>query len=132
MPIWLESREIRFFHQQLIEEHGGLHGLRDEGALDSTLARPRHLLAYHPDSTIHKLAATYGFDFARNHVFVDGNKRIALAAVNVFLQINGANLAADEAEAVIIINEVAGGAMKENDFADWISARSASFDLDAE
>jgi death on curing protein len=132
MPIWLESREIRFFHQQLIEEHGGLHGLRDEGALDSTLARPRHLLAYHPDSTIHKLAASYGFGFAKNHVSVDGNRRIALAAVDVFLQINGANLAADEAEAVIIINEVARGAMNENDLAGWISARSVPFDLDAE
>ena len=132
MPIWLESREIRFFHQELIEEHGGPHGIRDEGALNSKLARPRHLLAYHPDSTIHQLAASYGFGFAKNHVFVDGNKRIALAAISVFLQINGATLTADEAEAVIIINEVAGGAMNENDLADWISARSMPFDIDAE
>jgi death-on-curing protein len=89
-------------------------------------------LAYHPDSTIHQLAASYGFGFAKNHVFVDGNKRIALAAINVFLQINGATLAADEAEAVIIINEVASGVMSENDLADWIFARSVPFDIDAE
>ena len=132
MPIWLESREIRFFHQALVAEHGGPQGLRDEGALNSTLARPRHLLAYHPDSTIHKLAASYGFGFARNHVFVDGNKRIALAAINVFLQINGATLAADEAEAAAIINEVAGGGMNENDLADWISACTVPFDMNAE
>ena len=132
MPVWLESREIRFFHRSLIEEHGGLHGLRVEGALNSTLARPRHLLAYRSDSTIYQLAASYGFGFARNHVFVDGNKRIALAAINVFLQINSATLAADEAETVIVINEIASGVMDESDLADWISARSVPFDLDTE
>ena len=132
MPVWLEPREIRFFHRSLIEEHGGLHGIRDEGALKSTLARPHHLLACQPDSTIHQLAASYGFGFARNHVFVDGNKRIALAAINVFLQINGATLVADEAEAVIVINEIAGGVIDENGLADWIASRSVPFDVDAE
>jgi len=114
----------------LINEHGGVHGLGNEDALEATLARPRQLLAYRPNVTIYDLAASYGYGFARDHVFADGNKRIALAAVAIFLQLNGLRLIADEAETVVIFNEVAAGRIDENGLAAWIIDRSEPFDLD--
>ena len=89
MPVWLEAPEVVFFHRELIDEHGGLHGIRDKGALESTLARPRQRLNHDPEATICELAAAYGYGFTRNHVFTDGNKRVALAALNVFLLLVG-------------------------------------------
>jgi len=130
MLIWLESREIMLFHHMLIDEHGGLHGLRDEGALESTLARPQNLLSYHPETSITSLAACYGFGFCQNHVFSDGNKRIALTAINIFLQLNGWNLTCSEAEAVYVIREVASGNLDEPLLAVWIGENSEPFDLD--
>lgn len=113
-------------------EHGGLPGLKDEGALEATVARPRNLLAYTPGASIYQLAASYGFGFAKNHVFADGNKRIALAAINVFLQLNGANLDVEEAEAVLVMNDVASGRIDEDSLAAWISQRAVPFELDAD
>jgi len=130
MPIWLEAREILLFHHLLIDEHGGLHGIRDEGGLESTLARPQNLLSYHPETTTTSLAACYGFGLCQNHVFNDGNKRIALTAINIFLQLNGLNLNASEAEAVHVIREVASGNVDESMLASWISKNSELFDLD--
>jgi len=130
MLIWLEPREIVLFHHLLIDEHGGLHGIRDEGALESTLARPQNLWGYHPETSITSLAASYGFGFCQNHVFNDGNKRIALTAINVFLQLNGWNLTSSEAEAAYVIREVASGNLDESLLANWISKNSESFDLD--
>lgn len=132
MLIWLESREIMLFHHMLFDEHGGLHGLKNEGALESTLARPQNLLSYHPDTPITSLAACYGFGFCQNHVFNDGNKRIALTAINIFLQLNGSNLACSEAEAVHVIREVASGNLDETLLAAWISENSEPFDLDSQ
>lgn len=132
MPDWLSARDIKYFHRELILEHGGLPGLKDEGALESTLARPRNFLAYTPDASLARLAAAYGFGFARNHVFADGNKRIALAAINVFLQINGANLDLEEAEAVIVMNDFASGRIDEDLLAAWISQHAVLFELDAD
>ena len=132
MPVWLEASEVVFFHRELIIEHGGLPGVRDTGALEATLARPRQRLNYQPDATICELAATYGYGFARNHVFADGNKRVALATINVFLLLNGLILTAEEAEAVVVINDLAAGQLDERELAAWIIARSAPFDLDAE
>lgn len=132
MLIWLESREIMLFHHMLIDEHGGLRGLRDEGALESTLARPQNLLSYHPETSITSLAACYGFGFCQNHVFSDGNKRIALTAINLFLQLNGWNLRCSEAEAVCVIREVASGNLDESLLAVWIGENSEPFDLDSQ
>ncbi len=132
MPIWLESLEIRYFHQMLIHEHGGLPGIKDEGALESTLARPQNLLAYHPDTPVASFAASYGYGFCQNNVFNDGNKRIALTAINTFLQLNGWNLTCSEAEAVFVIREVASGNLEEALLADWIGSYSEPFDLDTE
>ena len=132
MPEWLNAKDVRHFHQALIEEFGGLHGIRDEGALESTLARPINLVAYEPETPIHELAASYGFGFVKNHVFNDGNKRISLTVINVFLILNGMQLVAEEVEAVCVIKDVATGEMDEAGLAIWILNNSNEFDIDAD
>jgi death-on-curing protein len=132
MPIWLKEAEIRYIHQEQLVEHGGLRGAHDEGALESTLARPLQLLNYKPETTLAELAACYGYGFARNHVFADGNKRMALVTIDLFLMINGCTLTAGEEQAVVIINEVASGEMSQQGLAEWIGQNSRSFNLDAE
>lgn len=130
MPEWVNASDVRHFHRALIEEFGGLHGIRDEGALESTLARPIHLVAYKPETPIHELAASYGFGFAKNHVFNDGNKRITLTVINVFLILNGMQLVAEEVEVVYVINELATGEMDEAGLATWILNNSNEYDMD--
>ena len=117
--IWLERRDVEAFHAMQIAEFGGLAGLRDAGALESALARPHNLIAY-DDPTPFDLTAAYAFGIARNHPFVDGNKRTALMAAYVFLGLNGQRLVAPEAEAVVMVQELAGGVCGEAEFAAWI------------
>ena len=131
MPEWLDASDGIYFHQMLINEHGGLHGIRNEGALESTLARPIHLLKYEPETAIHELAASCGFGLLKNHVFNDGNKRISLAVIDIFLRINGMQLDAEEVDAVCVIKDVASDAMNEADLANWIEVNSIPFDLGA-
>jgi len=132
MPEWLNASDVIYFHQMLIDEHGGPHGIRDKGALESTLARPIHLLNYKPDASLYELAASHGFGFVKNHVFNDGNKRISLAVIDIFLRINGRKLDAEEVDAVCVIKDVATDAMTESDLANWIKENSLPFDIDAE
>ena len=132
MPEWLSASDVKYFHRSLIEEFGGLRGIRDEGALESTLARPVNLIGYEPETPIHELAASYGFGFVKNHVFNDGNKRISLTVIDVFLMLNGMQLVAEEVEAVCVIKDVATGEMDEASLADWIHDNSNEYDLDAE
>lgn len=108
-----------------MSQFGGLSGLPDENALAATLARPQQLLGYEPDSTLFELAAAYGYGFARNHCFPDGNKRIALAAMDVFLMLNGQDLVPDEAEAVVIVEAVAAGEYSQSDLSEWLERNSA-------
>jgi len=106
-------------HDESLAEHGGLAGLRDEGLLDSALARPRNLVAYGtPD--IAALAAAYGVGLAKNHPFVDGNKRAAFLAVGLFLALNGYRLTADQVSAIQTMLAVAAGELDEPDFAAWL------------
>ena len=132
MPEWLVASDVIHFHRALIEEFGGLHGIRDQGALESTLARPINLIGYEPETPIHELAAGYGFGFAKNHVFNDGNKRIPLTVIDIFLALNGMHLVAEEVEAVCVIKDVATSTIDEADLATWIKKNSGPFDLDAE
>jgi death-on-curing protein len=122
--LWLERRDTDLFHGDLLEQFGGLAGPPDEGALEATLARPQHQFAYAPESSLYELAAAYGFGFARNHCFPDGNKRVALAAMDVFLAINDVDLLPDEAEAVVIVNLLAAGDMSQEELAEWLQANS--------
>ncbi len=118
---WIPGEAIIAIHAELIKEHGGLPGPVDEQNLGSTLARPQNIHAYsenNPDLVA--LAAAYGYGFVRNHCFTDGNKRVALAAIDVFLQLNGFELAASEVEAVSIMLELAAGEMSEEDLTHWI------------
>ena len=132
MPEWLNVSDVKYFHRSLIEEFGGLHGIRDEGAMESTLARPINLISYEPETPIHELAASYGFGFAKNHVFNDGNIRISLTVIDVFLMLNGMQLVAEEVESVCVIRDLATGEMDEASLADWICDNSNEYDLDAE
>lgn len=113
-PKWLIKDVVLAMHGELIAEHGGDGGVRDEGLLDSALARPQNLWAYgDPPPSLKECAAALCIALAKNHPFVDGNKRVALAASFVFLRINGWRLRAPEVEAVTLIQEVASGGIKD-------------------
>lgn len=117
--IWLDPAVMRAVHEEQLAEHSGAPGTRDAGLLESALARPQHLAAYgEPDAAA--LAAAYGYGIARNHPFVDGNKRTAFVAVELFLALNGFELTADDADCVLTMLAVAAGDLSEDDFAAWI------------
>ena len=129
MPQWTPGAAIRAIHAELLLEHGGLDGPVNEDMLGATLARPQHLDTYSsPAASLFQLAAAYGFGFAKNHCFKDGNKRISLSAMDVFLQMNGYELTAQETEAVIVIEALAAGDMSEDDLVHWIEANAAPLD----
>ena len=116
---WIDRDVLLAAHEEQIQEHGGAAGIRDEGLFDSALARPQNLAAYgEPDAAA--LAASYAFGLAKNHAFVDGNKRIALIALELFLELNDFALTADDAQCVIVILSLASGAFSEGDLAEWI------------
>lgn len=119
-PRWVSRLVVEAVHFDLIRAHGGLAGLRDEDALESALARPRQVLAHEPASDIPSLAAAYGFGLARNHPFNDGNKRVVLVVMAVFLGLNGYDLRVTEAEAVTAMLDLAAGAMPEVQLAKWL------------
>lgn len=122
---WLSKGMVIAIHGELLVEHGGLDGGFKEGVLESTVARPQQLLSYSdPAPSIYELAASYAFGFAKNHPFSDGNKRIALASVDVFLQLNGYELTATEVDAVDTILQLAAGELNEASLAKWIESNS--------
>lgn len=117
--VWIDPSVILAAHDELIAEHGGPAGVRDLGLLESALARPLNRAAHgKPDGA--DLAACYGAGIARNHPFVDGNKRTAFVAVELFLALNGRKLTASDADAVLAMLAVADGTLEEAAFADWI------------
>ena len=127
--VWLDRDEVMSIHADLIDEFGGLDGLRDGDLLESALARPQNLAAY-GDPSVFDLAAAYTFGLAKNHSFIDGNKRIAFLAAYTFLGLNGYELTAEEPEAVIVIRDLAAGELGEAEMAAWIRARSQPLDPD--
>jgi death-on-curing protein len=112
-------------HAELIAEHGGRAGIRDEGLLSSALARPRNKRAYGATTSLFGLAAAHGVAIVRNHPFVDGNKRLALMVMYVFLEINGYLLAAPEVDAADITLRLAAGEVDEKELSGWLKANSA-------
>jgi death-on-curing protein len=124
-PRWLDQRVVLLLHSESLAEHGGSSGMRDQGLFESALARPRNLFAYEPDADIAQLAAAYGFGLARNHAFVDGNKRIAFIAVTLFLRLNGFRLVSEHVDKIRTMIDVAAGKILEAEFADWIRAHSS-------
>ncbi len=116
---WIDAAVVRAIHEEQLAEHGGSEGLRDEGLLESALGRPHNLASYgKPD--VAACAASYGFGIARNHPFLDGNKRTAFVAVELFLDLNAHVLEASDADCVLTMLQVAEGSMSEEDFAGWI------------
>ena len=119
-PTWLDRPIVEALHADQILEHGGSLGIRDEGLLESALARPQQKWHYEPGTDLATLAAAYAFGIAKNHPFIDGNKRAALVAAYTFLAINGLELEAPEPEAVNVILGTADGSLPEADLASWI------------
>lgn len=120
-PIWLSRQIVEVIHLEQIAEHGGRPGLRDENVLESALARPRQLLTYEEGTTLPRLAAALCIGLARDHPFIDGNKRVALLATYTSLALNGHELDADEMDAADTVESVAGGSLDEIDLAAWIA-----------
>ena len=118
-PIWLLREFVIAVHERLIAEYGGSPGLRDEGLLESALARPMHLFNY-GNPSLAEMSASYAVGIAKNHAFVDGNKRTAFVAAAVFLQRNGLRLNASEAEATVAMLRVAEGSLSEKQLARWL------------
>lgn len=122
---WVDKRLLLLLHDESLAEHGGATGLRDEGLLDSALARPLNLAAYEaPD--VASLAASYALGLAKNHPFVDGNKRAAFLALGLFLGLNGMRLTASQADATVAIFRLASGELSESELADWVRVNSVA------
>ena len=118
-PEWLLPEMILAVQKALLAEHGGGAGMRDETLFESAMARPKQKYNYDVKSTVYDLAAAYSFGLAKNHPFVDGNKRIALTAGLVFLELNGVDCVAPEAEAAAIFEKLAAGKITEKELGSW-------------
>ena len=127
-PVWISEKLVMTVHEMLLAEHGGLSGVRDSGLLQSALrklSKPQQLYNYKPESTLFDLATAYSFGLAKNHPFVDGNKRIAFTIAAVFLELNGQVLNAPEAEVVVFFKALASGDLSEEALSQWLSDRSS-------
>lgn len=126
---WLTEAIAKEIHSQLIEQYGGKTGILHLLKLKATLDRPLNLFNYKPESTLFDLAASYGYGLIKNHCFVDGNKRMGLAAIDVFLRINGHQLRAEESAIVSLILEVAASRHtseeEEVNLASWLETNSS-------
>ena len=124
MIVWIERPLALAIHERQLAEHGGGSGVRDEGMLDSALARPQQRHAYgDPPPDLAELAASLAFGLARNHPFVDGNKRTAHVCYRVFLLLNGVELGADDEEKYVAMLRLAEGSLDEAEFAAWLRPR---------
>jgi death-on-curing protein len=121
-PVWLDSRIAYAVHDRQLAEHGGGVGLRDAGALESALARPINRWNYGEDERV-VLAAAYAFGIARNHPFVDGNKRTAWILARLFLLANGIEITFDKVDATNTVIALAAGELSEDELADWFRQR---------
>jgi death-on-curing protein len=117
-------------HKEQIAEHGGTEGIRDAGLLDSALARPQNLLAYGQSVDVSSLAASYAYGIAKNHPFLDGNKRTALVISVTFLNLNGYDFDAQPSETYRQFLGIAEGVVSEEELASWIRERLYSISSD--
>ena len=118
---------LEAIHADLIREHGGALGIRDTGLIESALARPRQRSSYSEAADLAVLAAGYGYGLSRNHGFLDGNKRVALMSIYVFLALNGRELNASETAAVDVMTGVADGSLSEVQLVEWIREHSVRY-----
>jgi len=124
-PEWLTKALMLAVHDEQLAEHGGGAGVRDEGLLEAALARLHNRFAYDPAADLATLAAAYAFGLARNHPFIDGNKRTAFVAAEVFLDLNGVTLTASDESCVLTMLRLAAGEIEEDAFADWLRANAS-------
>jgi death-on-curing protein len=125
-PLWVSKKAVLAMHSEQLAEHGGSDGIRDETLLDSALAKPLNVLAYADEPDIFRLAASYAFGIARNHAFVDGNKRTALVVSITFLDRNGWDIAAPKEEVYFTFLHLAEGSLSEDQLAEWFRAHAIS------
>ena len=119
-PVWLVRQGVILLQSESLAEHGGSTGIRDAGLLESALGRPINKWNYNPAADLAELAAAYGFGLARNHPFVDGNKRIAFIATALLLRLNGYRLSSDPLDEIQTMLSLAAGESSEAEFAVWI------------
>ncbi len=123
MTVWLTRQLILAIHDEQLAEHGGSAGVRDEGLLESALARPLNRAGYgEPD--LSELAAVYAIGLVRNHPFIDGNKRTGFAALFMFLALNGADFEPPEVDATIAVLRLASGDLNDDDFIAWVRSHT--------
>lgn len=128
-PLWIFEEIVQVIHQDQIQQHGGSLGLRDENLLCASLARPRHLFAYgQPD--LFDLAAAYGYGLAKNHPFIDGNKRTAFMVMYVFLGLNSYLLEIPEMEVVQMMEKLATDQETQESLAQWLRKNSVHSSLE--
>jgi len=120
-PIWIDKLEVLLVHAMQLSEHGGSDGLRDENLLDSALAKPRNVFAHAESVTLPRLAASYAFGIARNHPFVDGNKRTALVVSEGFLRVNGLKIVSPPEEKYFTFLHLADGSLNEEELTAWFT-----------
>ena len=120
---WVLFDTVLAIHKRQIAEHGGGDGLRDEGLLLSALARPQNLEAYTHDADLAALAGAYAFGIAKNHPFIDGNRRSALAVMRTFILLNGGDFVATQEEKYVTFLSLAEGSLGEDELVDWIRAK---------
>jgi len=118
-PKWISQRALLLLHEESLARFGGSRGMRDMGLLESALARPQNKLVYEPESSLFRLAAAYCFGIAKNHPFVDGNKRAAFLAGTLFMALNGQRLEVHPMVAADAVLSVVEGAMDEEGLSDW-------------
>jgi len=119
-PIWIDEQDALTIHERLLLRHGGAGGVRDQRLLESALARPRQLYAYGDAPDLIDMAAAYTVGIVRNHPFVDGNKRAGFVVGVLFLELNGQDFVASEAEAAVAVLELAAGTLDQSGFAAWL------------
>lgn len=124
-PRWLDRAMVVAIHADQIQQHGGLHGIRDPAALESALGRARNRWSYEPEVTLEGVAASYGFGVTRNHPFADGNKRTGFQVMYVFLGLNGWRIQAKDEEVVQLMEGVASGSVTETALAAWLGEHMA-------
>lgn len=117
---WIDTKALRMLHEESLSLHGGSSGVRDEGLLESAMMRPENLAHYNAEADLADLAASYAYGLAKNHPFVDGNKRVAFLSVGLFLGINGYKLTATPVDAIQAVLGLASGEITEEAFAAWI------------
>ena len=120
-PIWIDKPEVLIVHSMQLAEHGGSDGIRDETLLDSALAKPRNVLAYADSPNLPRRAASYAFGLARNHAFIDGNKRTALVVSEGFLRVNGFKIVSTPEEKYFTFLHLADGSLSEDELAAWFT-----------